>query len=149
MKKVNLLIVISLMVCLLCACGGGTAATITDKDGNTVQMTAKELKAVSDENSARFDDLYEGADIELTGTVESVSDDSVILKDGWKVMLSKSKHYDLLTSLNKGDKVYVKSNIRNATYTNVELVGMKGSIGYNDDTKKLRYAALSKHKKNM
>ena len=45
MKLKILVITMILTMCLaLCACGGGTAATITDNEGNVVQMTAKELK---------------------------------------------------------------------------------------------------------
>ena len=62
MRKKILAITTILAMCLaLCACGGGTAATITDNEGNTVQMTAKELKEIYQENEARFDKLYENA----------------------------------------------------------------------------------------
>ena len=79
-RKILALIMVLAMCLALCACGGGTIATITDNEGNTVQMTAKELKKVYDENEAKFNDLYQGADIELTDTVESVSTDTVELK---------------------------------------------------------------------
>lgn len=136
MKKVLALVMVMMMVFALCACGGsGSPATIVDNDGNTVQMTAKELKAEYDENSARFKEIYYGGGIELNGTVESVTTNTVKLKEGWEVELSPQKHGDLLTSLNKGDKVYVKSNIYSA-FVNVELKGMTDKIGYNDGSLK-------------
>ena len=132
MKLKILVITMILTMCLaLCACGGGTTATITDNEGNVVQMTAKELKNIYKENEAKFNDLYQGADIELTDTVESVSTDTVELKGGWEVQLSTSKHGDILKSLSKGDSVYVKSNIYTA-FTAVELKGLVGSVGWND-----------------
>lgn len=131
MKKVLALVMVMVMAISLSACGSDSPATIVDNDGNTVQMTAEELKAEYDENTARFKELYYGGDIELTGTVESVSTNTVKLKEGWEIELSPRKHGDLLTSLNKGDKVYVKSNIYSA-FVNAELKGMTDNIGYND-----------------
>ena len=135
--KLNILVITMILtMCLaLCACGGGTAATITDNEGNVVQMTAKELKNIYKENEAKFNDLYQGADIELTDTVESVSTDTVELKGGWEVQLSTSKHGDILKSLSKGDSVYVKSTIYTA-FTAVEIKGLVRSVGWNDPSLK-------------
>ncbi len=135
MKKVLALVMVMVMAISLCACGSDGPATIVDNDGNTVQMTAEELKAEYDENTAWFKELYYGGDIELTGTVESVSTNTVKLKEGWEIELSPRKHGDFLTSLNKGDKVYVKSNIYSA-FVNAELKGMTDKIGYNDNSLK-------------
>ena len=134
-RKVLAIFMMLTMSLAFCACGGGTAATITDNEGNTVQMTAKELKEIYKENEAKFNDLYRGADIELTDAVESVSTDTVELKGGWEVQLSTSKHGDILKSLSKGDSVYVKSNIYTA-FTDVELKGLVGSVGWDDDSLK-------------
>ena len=133
-KKIFAIIMVMTLCVSFCACGGGTTATITDNEGNTVQMTAEDLEKISDENEAKFEDLYKGAEIELTDTVESVSSDTVSLKGGWKVQLSKSKHADILAELSKGDSVYVKSNI-SIVFDGVELKGMHG-ISYDDDTLK-------------
>ena len=108
MKRKFLAIFMMLTMCLaLCACGGGTAATITDNDGNTVQMTAKELKEIHKENEAKFNDLYQGADIELTDTVESVSTDTVELKGGWEVQLSTSRDEKSRTFSSNSKRSYI------------------------------------------
>lgn len=137
MKKLSLVLSIVLMMCIMVACGSGEPATIIDNEGNTVQMTADELKAVYDENTERFEDLYKGAAIELIGTVERVDGRVVELKEGWDVELGKSwRQSDVLESLNAGDKVYVKSNILSATFVNVDIGGCKKYGYYSDDTLK-------------
>lgn len=141
MKKKILAIIMVMALCLvLCACGGGTAATITDNDGNTVQMTAKELKEVYDENEARFDKLYKDAEITLTGTVESIKSnfmysgsstryDSITLEDGWQVDIAHGSHDDVLSELGAGSTITVTSEIYSAVGANIKLCSMSSSNG--------------------
>ena len=141
MKKKILAIIMVMVMCLaLCACGGGTSATITDNDGNTVQMTAKELQKVYDENEARFDKLYQDAEITLTGTVESIKSnfmytgsstryDSITLEDGWQVDIAHGSHDDVLLELGAGSTITVTSEICSAGGANITLCSMSSSNG--------------------
>lgn len=148
MKKfISFLIVIAL-VFSLSACGGsGSPATITDNDGNVVQMTSKELCKVESENAARFEKVYYGADVVFTGTVKAVISntsfnggltvDGIEFEDGWEVHLRNGWYDDILLQLNSGDKVKVKSQIFSASANKVTVLGMGSSSGYNKDTLKL------------
>lgn len=126
MKKKFLAITMVLALCLsLCACGGSsdTKATIIDNEGNTVQMTAKELIALDDENSAKFDNLYQNAEITLVGTVESVDSgfrengvsflwDRITLEGGWQIQMYHGSHDEVLLELSAGDTVEITSKIK-------------------------------------
>lgn len=148
MKKfISFLIVIAL-VFSLSACGGSDSpATITDKDGNVVQMTAKELCKLEEENSARFESLYYGANIVFVGTVKKVFSnarfngslvvDGIEFEEGWEVHLHNSWYDSMLLELNPGDKVKVTSQIYSVFGRNVTVLGMGSSAGYNKDTLKL------------
>lgn len=54
---------------------GDTKATIIDNQGNTVELTAKELIDIYDENEATFDTLYHNAEVSLVGTVDKIEYD--------------------------------------------------------------------------
>ncbi len=123
MKKRILAIIMIMVMCLaLCACGGGTSATITDNDGNTVQMTAKELISINNENESKFKKQFELADITVEGKVEKVEEAMIdfsiryvdvihlYLEGGWQVDLLKDKHEEVI-DLSKGDSVKVSSKI--------------------------------------
>lgn len=126
MNKKALIIIMVLALCFaLCACGGSseTKATIIDNEGNTVQMTAKELIALDDENGAKFDNLYQDAEINLVGIVESVDSgfmqngvsflwDRITLENGWEIELYHGSHDDVLLELSAGDTVEVTSKIK-------------------------------------
>ena len=141
MKRKVLAIIMILTMCLvLCACGGGTAATITDNEGNTVQMTAKELKEIYKENEARFDKLYENAEVTLTGTVESIDSnfmykgtstryDSITFEDGWQIDIAHGSHDDVLLELSAGDTITVTSEINSAFSANIRLCSMRSPDG--------------------
>ena len=145
MRKKILAIITILAMCLaLCACGGGTAATITDNEGNTVQMTAKELKEIYQKNEARFDKLYENAEVTLTGTVESIDSnfmykgtstryDSIKLEDGWQIDIAHGSHDDILLKLSAGDSITVTSEINSAFGANITLCSMLSDDGWHWD----------------
>lgn len=59
MKKLSLALSIVLMMCIMVACGSGEPATIIDNEGNTVQMTADELKEyVQDEGAGDYTAIH-------------------------------------------------------------------------------------------
>lgn len=139
-KKIFAIIMVMTLCVSFCACGGGTTATITDNEGNTVQMTAKELKAVYDENEAKFDKLYSDAEITLTGKVESIDSDfmynglsvrydSIELEGGWQVDIAHGSHDDVLLELSAGDTITVTSEIHSAIGANITLCSMSSETG--------------------
>ena len=125
-----------------------TIATIITRNGETEQLTKKELINIHNENEAKFDKNYLGAEISFIGTVSKVeydfleqmgssrsSRDAIILKEGYKVYLPHDL-YDM-TEFSKGDKVFVCSNIFSIiSGTSIELRGTGGSIGYNETSLK-------------
>ena len=135
MKKKILAIIMILTVCLaFCACGGGgSTATITDNDGNTVQMTAKELISINEENESKFKKQFELADITVEGKVEKVEEAKLdfsfryvdvihlYLEGGWQIDLLKDKHEEVI-DLSKGDSVKVSSKISRAATFNVTYI---------------------------
>ncbi len=123
-EKTKILGIISIILFIVSVCS--TVLTYYDNsvaivDGKKVSYT--DVKKVMDENSAAFEEKYQGKEIELTGTVSSVNtdivtktlegrglrEDEIILKEGWRVKVPAGA-YDL-ASLEGGDKLYVKSKI--------------------------------------
>jgi len=157
MKKLLSLIMVLMMILSLAACGGASSeasnapeveaeteviipATIIDNEGNEVQMTADELRAVEEENAAKFKQLYKNAEITITGTVESVdayqmkfgSNNKnvyyVNLEEGWRAIVLQELHGEVI-DLSRGDKVEIKSLLRycGATHMEVYEIGQLGS----------------------
>lgn len=148
MKKFLCLFLVLVMCLSLCACStaSNSPATIVDNDGNTVSMTAKELRDIYSENKAKFDKYYYGATINFTGTVESVRTDflengshirfdSITFKEGWEVHLLHAWNDDILVELSEGTVVEVSSKIFSCFGITVDIRGMT-STGYNKDTLK-------------
>ena len=136
MKKVLALIMVMVMVFSLCACGEGKSsaapAKIVDNEGTEVEMTAEELIAIDDENSAKFDKYYEKAEITLTGTVKEVKSnvlvqsvgvlyDYIVLEEGWEVWMIHDSHEDVLLELSAGDTIEVSSQIYSTDTTRVKV----------------------------
>ena len=134
MKKA-LSLILALVLCLsLCACGDGgkiskepavTKAKIETNDGNTVEMSAEELFNEYDSNEARFNKLYRGATITLTGTVKYIKVDTsvysgdsirpdqnkIVFEDGWCLIIGyKNDTYDL-ADYYPGQKLEVTTGI--------------------------------------
>lgn len=149
MKKITLLLLALVMCFSLCACGGESAgtnadadtektdnislATIVDNEGNTVEISAKELLDLEKENEAKFEKYYLGADITFIGTVKSITTnyitsgsstklDAIVFEEGWKVELAQGQYEDILVELSAGDKVQVESQIW-STWDNVIIRG--------------------------
>lgn len=121
------------------------------------EVSYNEVKQTLDENSASFEEKYQGKKIELTGTVESVNtnvstktlggnfldEDEIILKEGWHVKVPAGA-YDL-SDLEKGDKLYIKSKI---SYGAIYIYLSDYSIMYN--TKKINnYTVLELDGQNL
>lgn len=99
-----------------------TKATVTDKNGNTVYMTNKEIIEAG-ENDAKFNSLYLGADISFVGTVKeiktnctnitvsSTAGDYIEFEEGFEVFLPLDYYEDFLVTVNKGDRIKVSSEI--------------------------------------
>lgn len=118
-------------------------AKITDKNGNIVYMTAKEVKSLENANEAQFEKLYKGAKIEFTGTVKRIETnytydrylwfDSIEFEEGWLVELSSGSEENLLLKMNPGTKVSVSSNIKSC-HIWVNIMGTSPSGSYSKDT---------------
>ena len=157
MKKV-LSLVLALVMCLsLCACGGSKGknakATIIKNDGETVEMSAKELIMENDANEAKFLKLYSGASVEFVGTVETVKvgdmvytrdgiiskQNKIVFTEGWCLTLgSNNDKYDL-SDYYVGQKLKVSTGVVGAFYENafdetgdkvIWLVGNDNLWGY-------------------
>ena len=118
-------------------------ATVVDNDGNTVKITAQELKDIYDTNSLRFDKLYQGADITFVGTVKSIKTvrdgsfvyDRILFEEGWEVSLLAGDKEDFLLKVSAGDKIKVQSQINDA-FVYVDVRGLSEYGGYNEETLK-------------
>ena len=157
MKKNKRIVILSILVLIVATIfiGGifsksseSVKATIITRSGETEQLSKRELKEIYNENEAKFEKSYLGAEISFVGTVSKVeydffeqlgsgrtSMDAIILKEGFKVYLPHDL-YDM-TEFSKGDKVYVCSNIYSAFSGNyIDLRGTGGSIGFNETSLK-------------
>ena len=118
-------------------------ATIINQEGEAETLTAKEVCSVYNENEAKFDKYYKGAEISFYGTVSEIDAsfreeggsstvwDSVKFKEGFKLYLP-SEVYDI-ADLSKGDILYVRSNIYSgfACEFGLDLRTTSGDVGYN------------------
>ena len=96
-------------------------------------VSLREIIKTSEENSARFKELYQYKQIKFTGTVEkiitnmtggSIELDIIVFKEDWQVEIP-SGFCEKLSQLNKGDKLEVTSKIIGAT-------GLYGDMLVND-----------------
>ena len=148
MKKA-LSLLLALVLCLsLCACavqngsGSNSPATITDLSGNTVEMTAKELSDIYEENSAKFNKMYNGATITGVGTVDKVENlldtfgntrvmiYKITMAEGWELTVLEAGH-DEVINLSKGDSIRFTSCIKSAWAGKVSMFDVSG---YNAST---------------
>lgn len=120
MKKA-LSLILALMLCLsICACkNSGSPATITDLTEKEVQLTAKELCSLCEENSVNFFELYGGASIKAVGTVSEVNRSyeepeywaHIVMEEGWELVVMVKDH-DEVANIVKGDKISFTSKIQ-------------------------------------
>lgn len=150
MKKLLVLLMVALLSLSLFACGESAEqvckATVTDKDGNVVELSAQEIMNIESENEAKFDSLYKGADITFIGTVRSIETDfyyngssyptdSIEFEEGFKVFLYGGYEEDLLKTLSVGDKLKVSSQIADCGLY-VEVKGLSDTGGWTESTLK-------------
>ena len=134
------------MLLSLCACGDSSSsseaekevikAKITRTDGVEEELSIDELFAIREENWAKFEKYYIGAAVEITHTVESVGYSTIYfgedtLKNQWMVTNEKGSGLSAfapdfcgvaLEDLSKGDKMFIKSVIRNSDNRGIELM---------------------------
>ena len=158
-KKIAVLLsLVMIASVLVCGCGnenenaGLTAdsteikATIVDGDGETVELSSKELLAIQRENSAKFNQQYKDTEATIDGTVKrvenvykafgsnSVAVYELYLEEGWRITLLEEEHPEVV-DFSKGDKVEITSTIRGVWAGDVEMyrIGHMGSE-WNDRT---------------
>lgn len=150
MKKLLAIILAMIMMFSFAACGNANSASeynkaiITDKDGNVVEMTAKELCELYDSNTAKFNKLYERASITITGKIESINNYSnnlhtyysINIDNGWELQVAEhSELGETIYKLNVGDTVKVTSKIQSAFGIRVTIYDIyRNSSGYHDNT---------------
>ena len=144
MKKKILSVLLITVICIstLCACGNSatdTKATIVNNEDVTEELSSKELYAINEENSAKFENTYLNSQVTVTGTVESVDNYrhsffpcdmyQINLKEGWKIEVVADFHEEVIDFV-EGDKIKVTSNIQSAFTSNIELYsyGQKGEM---------------------
>ena len=119
-------------------------ATITDNEGNVVEMTAKELCDLYDSNTAKFNKLYQRASITFTGKISSINNYSnnlytyysIKIDNGWELEVAEySELGETIYKLDVGDVVKVTSKIQSAFGVNVTVYDTyRNGSGYHDDT---------------
>ena len=131
---IAIVIIIAAIILIKCLGTGDAKATIIDNQGNTVELTAKELMDIHNENEATFDTLYSNAEISLVGTVEKIEynistsggsglfikRDYITLKEGWELAVIHGSHDDVLLNLKNGDKLEIQTEISDV-WIEVEL----------------------------
>ena len=141
MKRLLKVLLVAMMTVTLVACGGSSVkAEVTNTQTKEVEMlTAKEIKKIDEDNSAKFQKYYAGAKIKFTGTVDSISTNTYVngsgpyniieFKEGFELRVNPGK-LDLgelsLADISAGDKFEVESTIY-STHINV-------TCGVNDYT---------------
>lgn len=129
MKKKLLLVLATAIMCIsLGACGKEdvtetTKATLVTAEGETVEMSSKELRDIYAENSVKYTTKYQLSAVTVTGTVDNVRSNMeyfgnirktvyrVTLKEGWEVMVLEEFH-DEVVDLSAGDKVKITSTLQ-------------------------------------
>ena len=126
MKKKILSVLLIAVICIstLCACGNSatdTKATIVNNEGATEELSSKELYAINEENSAKFEKTYLNAQVTITGTVESVDSYrhsffpcdmyQINLKEGWKIEVVADFHEEVIDFVCEGVKEILPYNV--------------------------------------
>ncbi len=144
MKKVT--VIIAILICFTCLVGctneteketvsqnklkyADSKATVELESG-IVELTSNEIKEIYSENRQNFKNNYFGKKITFIGTVDSVSSNSIIFKEGWEVALDSWNTCNSISSdLRKNDEVLVISWIFDAFGTRIEVETQDSSNG--------------------
>ena len=133
------------ILCCICilgmtGCGSNSKAQITVRNGDKVEMTAKELLDIRRNNGPKYDNHYEYAAITLTGTISKISsfDDKtfnngyrddiyiITLKEGWEVWIKQAGNQSFIADLDSGNRIKVNSYLTsNTSSDNLVLFGIK------------------------
>lgn len=177
MKKRCILILVAVLVLSVTACGNkadnafgadttaadsqaieNLKATIVTNEGETVTMTADELIEVYDSNEAKFNKLYQYAQIEFIGTVDYLKVDTsvivksgtvtehqqkIVFKEGWCLVIGTGNTAFDLADFNTGDKLKITTSIFGSPFDteflqtvsdNRRVVWLVGSDDINHET---------------
>lgn len=134
MKKKLILVLATFMCIWLCACGNDSSeqkAVITTNEGEKIELTCEELMEAYDSNQAKFDKLYQYAQIEFTGTIKSIKTETevivkkgsvtagqqkVVFEEGWCLVVGTQNTKIDLADFDPGMKVKVVSGIVGAPF---------------------------------
>ncbi len=92
---------------------------VIDASGNKTEVTAQEMIDTYNSNATKFKSLYSKKNIEVTDTVEKVSEAGNVtclyLKNGWVIAYhdSRGAFIAFVSDLNSGDKVHVSGAVYN------------------------------------
>ena len=149
-KRVVLLFIIMIMIIGLTGCGSsGSKITIVDVDGNSSELTEKELKKKIEGNTSSFNNKYVTGKITFTGTISEIEDESSVLfgtyscgtygqpyynkvasikfKNNWMILyVYKGVDEVDIDNLSKGDKVEVTTNISQYSGSFLSLASYDG-----------------------
>ncbi len=130
-KKILSILLIGVMVIGLTGCNSknsNSKATITDNNGDVVELSFEELENIFESNSVKFENNYSGATIKFKGIVKSISNRiscriantgcrRINFTNGWYVYLlddtednTHLNSYDF-TSFDVGDTLKITSKI--------------------------------------
>ena len=124
MRK-NILCILFVLLIMITVTGCGKQkeeknyGIITDASGNKTEVTAQEMIDTYNSNATKFNSLYSKKDIEVTDTVEKVSEAGNVtclyLKNGWVIAYHESRgsFISFVSDLNSGDKVHVSGAVYN------------------------------------
>ena len=129
MKKIINLFLIMLMALSLFGCTDpkDTKAQITDKNGNNLELSVKEIIKLTENDDDKFYKTYYDGTAKISGTVEKVIEgDEIIqdstmklknkeyrviyLKEGWAIRVIQANHPET-ELLVPGDKIVAKGSI--------------------------------------
>ena len=151
MKKF-LLILLALAMCTgLCACSTYSASPgkVTNNDGETEEMTPRDLCEINDDDEDEFESLYEGAKVEIDfGEVIKVESRTqffaenpaltdtwydITVLGGWVIKVTKTAHPEA-SSIEVGDLITVETTISSCTEEFVYLGNSHYIDHWEDDT---------------
>lgn len=148
-KKISFwifIILLALIVGTYVSCSGvlnGADATVTTSTGEKVKISADELRDFYRENELKFNELYSGQSVTITGKVKDISgstnyngvllDGYINIEDGnarWMISFAHTesnwKNFEnIISKLSAGDTITVTGRVTVGTSYGVEVRGVK------------------------